>query len=1501
MGTVPRTLSFPPPSTATCPICSTPLSDPRCGTCGASFAGEDGATLWRVDHDLFDLCRIRNDVVHRLLTTAAAPGPAAPPAPAPWSPPTTHPVAARPAVGPVGPPAAPPVDRDPSATARPDRDRSETGPVSSTTGTSGPDGPSVDRDPSAVPGPGPEARPVPSAPAVPASAGPSVDRDPSAGAASVSAGPDGGPAGPSVDRDPSAGPASTPDRPGPSEPGRPSRTDRDRSESGPVPWGRPSSAPLAARSGPGGDPGPFGADWSAASSVPPPGRTRPVAGGRWAPSSAPDPDGGPGQASAPPPAGPDEPPPGRAPRPRPSLTAAEVLVGLGALSLVAAVAVFAAVSWSDLAAWAQGALVVGLTGAVLGTAVACRRRDLVATSESLGAVGVALGLADVQVARVGLDGVVAGRTAWAVGIAMVAVGTIALGRASGIRVLGLAGRALAFAPLVVATSGGSPLAALGALAVQAVVGGAVVRRQADPRSDRVVAGVGAALSWCGAVAGSLSLAAAGLAADPVAHPVGPAVVLAALAAVSIAAARRSGEGASAGADLVGGAGAALALVPAVLLALGSGSVLVLLAVFGVQGVLALGWAGDERASGGERLAAAVGGAVCGSTAATGLLALAVVRLVDGDPVTGPTLVLAALALGSIATGRVRPSVVALGAAGTAISFAPGLLLAAGTGSVVTVLAVAAGQALVARAVSDRLTAAEAPAAAGGGALCWVGAAAGSLAVGLERIGAGGSPVGPALVLAGLAAGSVLLARRSEDDLLAGAGTAIALVPGLLLAAGTGSVVTVLAVAAAQAVLALAVAGRLTSAERPVAVAGGWALGLGAAVGSLLLAVVEIASAPDDPDLRAGALLVLAGLAVASVVVGRSTARSPLVAAGAGLAFLPVPLAVVGVVTPSVLVAVGLGEALAAALLATVVGRGEVRAVLVTGGATAWGSAVVGAGTLGLAGWLATPVRGPAGSIALLVALAGVAVGASLLGRWDTTATGVGLGAAVGPALLAVALAAGGLGVEGWVAAVLGAAAVLALGLGLLDRVDDRRPWGAPSGVALVVGAALAVVPVRTVSGVVAALFDRAAWDPDVGGRVGVADWLRPALDAAGFAVPGWAAVAQVTGAAVLVGAVALLHRRTGRVLGVLVATGAVVVAPVAMGLTIAVTVGGLALLVVALGVVVSRRPRDPELLAGAGAVVLVGTAFAVGAAPWTVGWTVVVGLAVGLLAVEVVARRSSDAPAWVGTAAGVVLAGVGLDAWVLGASGVDGLLAVAVAAVAMSPGAVLLERRGLDVAADVVDVLVSTVLALAPFVAVTATGDVFSLSPFLVLVGVTAAGAALRPRRRAAWLVATGSAVLLAWVEVGRAEIVVAEAYTLPLAAWALLVGAGAGRGFGRGSGTARPLGSWELYGIGLLTAAGPTTVLALLDPDPVRTVGVVALGAAVAIWGAAARLQAPLAVGTAAVAVLAVRHLGPVSVDLPRYVTFAVAGLVLLAVGATFEQRRQDLRHARDAFVRLR
>ncbi|QYG95230.1 hypothetical protein HC251_24230 [Iamia sp. SCSIO 61187] len=1277
---MPRTVSFPPPSATTCPICSDRLSATRCDRCGATFSGPDGETLWRVDHDLFDLCRIRNDLVRRLLTDAEAP--------------------AAPASGPAPRPSVP----TPSA---PEPTRGH------------------DRGPASVPGPAPAVAPPP-APAAPWSPAP------------VGA------------------PTAVPPLPG-----------------------APTSAPTAA---------------AAATTAPP-----------TPPSTSPPSLG----------------------RPRPSFTAAEVLVGLGALSLVAAVAVFAAVSWSDLAAWAQGALVVGLTGVIGAGAVACRRRDLVATAESLGAVTVALALADVQVARVGLDGVVPAQWAWVGGLALVAGGTIAAGRRTGIRTLALAGTALAFVPLVLA-AGDQPMAVVAALALQAVGAGVLTVRLADRRLDRAVVAVGAAGSWLTAVAGALVVAGAGLATHPVAHPVGPAAVLAALAIATLAAVRRQAPAAEV----------------------------------------------DELTGDAPRVA----------------------EVVDG--------------------------------AGVALAFVPALLLAVGTGSPTVVVATLAVQALVALAASTVglgvLSRAQTAVAGTGGPVCWVAAAAGGLVLALDQVGdraPGTTPWVSAVVLAVLAAATITLARRAATmgrvgsvgrgqrpqgrpparaatggdptaDLLGAAGTALALAPALLVAAEPWSATTFLAVAAVQAVVALGLAGRdglLTVAERGVATVGGWALWSATALGTVVLTVAEITG--GDPVDRFGALAVMAGLSGASIAVGTVVRRTDVVAAGTGLAFLPVVLAVVDQATPSLLVAVLIGEALAAALLASLVEPRRVRSVLVAGGATAWVAAVAGATLLGLAGWLDTPAAGPAGSVALLAALAALAVGAALAGA-DRPSAAVGLGAAVVPVLLGVALAAGGLEADGWVAAVLAGAAVVALGAAALSVRDPERPWAAPVGVALVAAAALAVVPAMTVLTVVAALVERATEAPGVGADVVVVDWLRPALERSGADVPGGATVVQLLAVAGVVGAVGLLRRRVGRALGVLVGVAALAVVPVAAGLTVAATVAGLGVVVLAVGTVVRLRPRDPELLVAAGVVALLGTAVAVASTPWAIGWTVLVGVVVSALAVEQVLRRSPDASVWVGAALGVVLGGVALDAWVLEAPGPSGPLAVALAAAVASPIAAVLERRGEAGAAVVVDVMVAVALA-GTTVAALGVGSVLELSPFVAVVGVTAAGAALRPSRRPAWLVATAAAVVLGWIQTGRAEVDVIEAYTVPLAAWALLVGGVVG--------ARRGLGSWERFGVGLVAAAGPTTVLALVDPDPVRTVAVVALGTAAAVWGAAARLQAPLAIGATAVGVLAVRHLGPVSVELPRYVTFAVAGLVLLAVGATFEQRRQDLRQARDAFTRLR
>jgi hypothetical protein len=54
-------------------------------------------------------------------------------------------------------------------------------------------------------------------------------------------------------------------------------------------------------------------------------------------------------------------------------------------------------------------------------------------------------------------------------------------------------------------------------------------------------------------------------------------------------------------------------------------------------------------------------------------------------------------------------------------------------------------------------------------------------------------------------------------------------------------------------------------------------------------------------------------------------------------------------------------------------------------------------------------------------------------------------------------------------------------------------------------------------------------------------------------------------------------------------------------------------------------------------------------------------------------------------------------------------------------------------------------------------------------------------------------------------------------------------------------------------------------------------------------------------VALLALRHLTPMSDAVPRWVSLAVLGVALLVVGITWEQRLRDLRAARAYIAALR
>ncbi|MFE2145165.1 SCO7613 C-terminal domain-containing membrane protein, partial [Streptomyces sp. NPDC059456] len=77
-----------------------------------------------------------------------------------------------------------------------------------------------------------------------------------------------------------------------------------------------------------------------------------------------------------------------------------------------------------------------------------------------------------------------------------------------------------------------------------------------------------------------------------------------------------------------------------------------------------------------------------------------------------------------------------------------------------------------------------------------------------------------------------------------------------------------------------------------------------------------------------------------------------------------------------------------------------------------------------------------------------------------------------------------------------------------------------------------------------------------------------------------------------------------------------------------------------------------------------------------------------------------------------------------------------------------------------------------------------------------------------------------------------------------------------------------------------------------------------VTLLGAHRRLQAPLLLGGATLAAVAVHELAPYVVQvvdaLPRWLPPALAGLLLLVVGATYEKRLRDARRLRAALGRL-
>jgi hypothetical protein len=232
----------------------------------------------------------------------------------------------------------------------------------------------------------------------------------------------------------------------------------------------------------------------------------------------------------------------------------------------------------------------------------------------------------------------------------------------------------------------------------------------------------------------------------------------------------------------------------------------------------------------------------------------------------------------------------------------------------------------------------------------------------------------------------------------------------------------------------------------------------------------------------------------------------------------------------------------------------------------------------------------------------------------------------------------------------------------------------------------------------------------------------------------------------------------------------------------------------------------------------------------------------------------------------------------------DGLLTPAGAAAVLTVlyGTAMSAGSALDAASRRATARAAAVCAVAAVLLLSAGGRPGALALVLAAQGLCTIGWAWRTGRRAAtdgaasragWRLGGAQLVLAAWVAAAMAGLVAVEWYSLPAAAGLLI---GAAPDLVRGP-------SWPAWGPGLLVAAAPSTLLAVVAADGSRAVAVLLVAAVVLVSGAARGVRAPLLVGAGTELVLAI---GFTARALPAQLGASlVVGSVLLAIGMLREQ----------------
>lgn len=174
----------------------------------------------------------------------------------------------------------------------------------------------------------------------------------------------------------------------------------------------------------------------------------------------------------------------------------------------------------------------------------------------------------------------------------------------------------------------------------------------------------------------------------------------------------------------------------------------------------------------------------------------------------------------------------------------------------------------------------------------------------------------------------------------------------------------------------------------------------------------------------------------------------------------------------------------------------------------------------------------------------------------------------------------------------------------------------------------------------------------------------------------------------------------------------------------------------------------------------------------------------------------------------------------------------------------------------------------------------------LAACGVLALGYASLPRRGHLSIVGVLLCSAATWVLSADASVDTIEVYTLPLAALALAVGAVRQRRY-----PSAP--SWTTVGPGLSAALLPSAVATMTDDGLTRPLLVLLAAVLTTLAGAALRWQAPVLTGSVAALLVAFSQLAPYAAHAPRWLSLALGGTVLLALGTRYEQRRRDAREA--------